>query len=45
MGVVLPIRCGVFARKLKWRGWYIVQFFAGFCLIANGAYLAFGSLG
>lgn len=26
------------------RGWYVVQFVAGFCLIANGAYLAGGSL-
>jgi hypothetical protein len=45
VGTVLPLVAAVLARRLRCRGWYIVQFFAGFCLIANGAYLAFGSLG
>jgi hypothetical protein len=44
IGVVLPFVALVIARVLRLRGWYIVQFFAGFCFIANGAYLAFGSL-
>lgn len=44
VGVVLPCIAMVIARLLRWRGWYLFQFFAGFCLITNGAYLAFGSL-
>jgi hypothetical protein len=44
IGVVLPFAALLIARILRLRGWYIVQFFAGFCFIANGAYLAFGSL-
>jgi len=27
-------------RLLRWLGWYILQFFAGFCLVANGIYFA-----
>ena len=45
VGVAVPI--GVFAIA-KWQrtpDWFIAQFFAGFCLIANGAYLAFGTIG
>jgi hypothetical protein len=45
VGTVLPLAATVLARAYLLPGWYIVQFFAGFCLIANGAYLAFGSLG
>jgi hypothetical protein len=45
IGVLLPLVAAILARKLKWRGWYVIQFFVGFCLIANGAYLAFGSFG
>jgi hypothetical protein len=43
IGVVVPLALlAVFkAAKLKWG--YLVQFFAGFCLIANGAYLGAGS--
>jgi hypothetical protein len=44
VGVVLPFVAFVVARMLRLRGWYLFQFFAGFCFIANGAYLAFGSL-
>ena len=29
--------------KFKWA--YLLQFFAGFCLIANGAYIGIGSFG
>ena len=45
MGVVLPLalllatKCGGF----KWS--FLLQFFAGFCLIANGAYVGVGSVG
>lgn len=44
VGVVLPIVAVVIARLFHWRRRYLLQFFAGFCLIANGAYLAFGSI-
>ena len=44
IGAVLPVLALVIVRWRRWRGWYVVQFFAGFCLIANGAYIAFGSL-
>jgi hypothetical protein len=43
VGVVLPLGLLLAARagRLKWA--YMVQFFAAFCLIANGAYLGVGS--
>jgi hypothetical protein len=44
-GIALPIASMLVARVVNWRGWYIFQFFAAFCLVANGAYLAFGSIG
>jgi hypothetical protein len=44
VGVTLPIAVLAAARGANVRGWYVFQFFAGFCLVANGAYLAFGSL-
>jgi hypothetical protein len=40
VGVVLPLLVSFAWRGLRWRGWYIWQFFAGFCLIANGLYFA-----
>jgi hypothetical protein len=43
VGVGLPLAAAAVARWRKLPGWYLVQFFAGFCLVANGAYLAFGS--
>ena len=42
-GVDLPLLILVFAYAFRWKWIYLVQFFAGFCLIANGAYLACGS--
>jgi hypothetical protein len=45
LGVALPVAAFVAARIAGWRAWYLFQFFAGFCLVANGAYLAFGSIG
>lgn len=45
VGVVLPFVAFVVARAFRLRHLYLFQFFAGFCLIANGAYLGFGSLG
>jgi hypothetical protein len=45
VGVVLPAAALLVACWFKLRGWYVLQFFCGFCLIANGAYLAIGSVG
>jgi hypothetical protein len=43
MGVAMPVLAWLIARWRSVRGWYVVQFFAGFCLVANGAYLAAGT--
>jgi Peptidase M50B-like len=43
VGVAIPVVAWAIARRTKLPEWYIFQFFAGFCLVANGAYLAFGS--
>src|SRR5688572_18674231 len=45
VGVLLPSAALLAARIAGLRTWYLFQFFAGFCLVANGAYLAFGSIG
>jgi hypothetical protein len=44
-GVLLPAAALLAARVAGWRTRYLFQFFAGFSLVANGAYIAFGSLG
>ena len=41
-GSVVPVLIWLIARAVKWVGEYWLRFFAGFCLIANGAYLAVG---
>jgi hypothetical protein len=45
VGVLLPLALLLIAKvsKLPWA--YMLQFFAGFCLVANGAYIGFGSFG
>jgi hypothetical protein len=43
-GVVAPLVLLIFFRAVKLPLAYFVQFFAGFCLIANGAYIGLGSL-
>ncbi len=43
IGVVLPIMIWSLFWKLKISGDYLARFFAGFCLIANGVYIGFGS--
>jgi len=43
VGVLLPLMVLLIARWIDWRATYLIQFFAGFCLVANGCYLAFGS--
>jgi hypothetical protein len=42
-GSVIPLLILGVVLLAHWRYWYLARFFAGFCLIANGAYLAFGS--
>lgn len=44
-GTTLPLIFAAWSRCRRWRGWYVFQFFAGFCFIANGAYIAFGTWG
>jgi hypothetical protein len=44
VGVAVPTAALCIARNRRTRGWYLFQFFAGFCLVANGAYIAFGSI-
>lgn len=43
MGAILPALLWGLARLLRHEGAFVLRFFAGFCLIANGAYLAVGS--
>jgi hypothetical protein len=44
-GVGLPLLIWAGFRILGIAGSYLPRFFAGFCMIANGAYIAAGSLG
>jgi hypothetical protein len=44
-GVLLPLALWAVAMGLRWSGAFVLRFFAGFCLIANGAYIAGGSVG
>lgn len=44
VGVTLPLLAWLIVRKLAPVVAPLLRFFAGFCLITNGAYLAFGSL-
>jgi hypothetical protein len=41
-GVLLPIAAWAGARRLRLPGLHVFAFLAGFCLIANGAYLGCG---
>ncbi|MBC8116973.1 MAG: M50 family metallopeptidase [Candidatus Saccharimonas sp.] len=43
-GSIAPVILWLIARVTKWSGEFWFRFFVGFCLIANGAYLAVGSL-
>ena len=44
-GSALPLVLLAVARSLRCDLFYLFQFFAGFCLIANGVYLGVGSFG
>jgi hypothetical protein len=43
-GIGLPLSLWGIAAGFGMRGTFVLRFFAGFCLIANGAYLAIGSI-
>ena len=43
LGVLMPLLIWAAAAVARWRGAFLPRFFAGFCLIANGAYIAGGS--
>src|SRR5881394_1603306 len=43
-GILLPLALWGAAVALRMPGAFVLRFFAGFCLIANGAYIAAGSL-
>jgi hypothetical protein len=45
LGTLLPLALLAVARALRCGLCYLIQFFAGFCLIANGLYLGVGSFG
>lgn len=40
VGTLLPLIILLIVRRMRFSFFYIFQFFAGFCLVANGAYLA-----
>lgn len=44
LGVVGPLLIWASIQSVKLSFAFLARFFAGFCLIANGAYVAFGSL-
>jgi len=39
IGVTLPLAISTVWRFFRWPAWYVFQFFAGFCLVADGIYL------
>lgn len=43
VGVLAPLAAWAVAARLRAPGWYVLRFFAGFCLVTNGAYIAAGS--
>jgi hypothetical protein len=42
-GVAAPLLAWIVAQLARIPIWYLLRFFAGYCLIANGAYLGVGS--
>jgi hypothetical protein len=43
-GSILPLALWAAATAIQLRESFVLRFFAGFCLIANGAYIAVGSI-
>jgi hypothetical protein len=44
LGVCLPVALWLIFKWASWPFAYLARFFAGFCLIANGAYIGIGWL-
>jgi hypothetical protein len=44
-GVVFPLVLWAFAKSIRVPGAFVLRFFAGFCLLANGLYIGVGSFG
>ena len=44
-GALLPLVAWMISAKANLTGAYLLRFFAGFCALANGVYLGFGSFG
>ena len=44
LGELIPLAAMGLARAARWRGAYLVRFFAGYCCVANGAYIGAASL-
>jgi len=42
-GALMPLAIWGTATVVKWRHAYLLRFLAGFCLLANGAYIGIGS--
>ncbi len=45
IGAVVPLLLWRAAATARWSGAFLLRFFAGFCLIANGLYIGVGSFG
>jgi hypothetical protein len=43
LGVVIPLLLWGVAAAVRMRGAFVLRFFAGFCLLANGLYIGVGS--
>jgi hypothetical protein len=43
VGVLAPLAAWAAAARFRMPGRYVLRFFAGFCLVVNGAYIAGGS--
>lgn len=44
VGATVPLLLWAMAGVARWPGAFVLRFFAGFCLLANGLYIAVGSL-
>ena len=45
VGILLPLLLWLATAAIKMPGSFVLRFFAGFCLIANGLYISLGSFG
>jgi hypothetical protein len=43
-GVAAPLLLWLIGLRCRWRGVFVLRFFAGFCLVANGVYIGLGWL-